>query len=283
MATTVQFEKMQGLGNDFIMVNCLTGDYSVAALEAAAAAWCDRHFGIGADGLILVLPSATHDFRMRILNADGSEAEMCGNGIRCFAVYAYAHGLTTDTTFTVETLAGTITPVILLDRGQVRGVRVDMGAPRLERAEIPMVGPAGPVVNEALSAGDRTYAVTAVSMGNPHAVIFVDDVAACAVEHFGALLETDPAFPRRTNVEFVQVVTPAHLKMRVWERGSGITLACGTGACATLVAGVLTGNSERSAVVELPGGPLEITWSDADNHVYMTGPAETVFTGTIGL
>jgi diaminopimelate epimerase len=281
--TTVHFEKMQGLGNDFIMVNCLAHAYNIAALEAKAEAWCDRHFGIGADGLILVMPSTTHDFRMRILNADGSEAEMCGNGIRCFAVYAYTHGLTEKTTFTVETLAGTITPVMQLENGHVRGVRVDMGEPRLERADIPMAGPAGQVVGEALLAGDRTFAVTAVSMGNPHAVIFVDDVAAFPVEHYGAIIETCAAFPRRTNVEFVQTITPGHLKMRVWERGSGITLACGTGACATLVAGVLTGNADRTATVELPGGPLEITWSDADNHVYMTGPAETVFTGEIGL
>jgi diaminopimelate epimerase len=277
--TPVQFVKMHGLGNDFMLVDCLSHPYDVDLLVAHTVAWCDRHFGIGADGLMLVLPSKTADFRMRIINSDGSEPEMCGNGMRCFAKYLYEHGLTEQTTFTVETLAGPIVPVLRLEASHVAGVCVDMGAPRLERAEIPMRGPAGKVVNEVMQADGQTFGVTAVSMGNPHAVIFVNDVARFPVELYGPLLETDPRFPKRTNVEFVQVLAPDYLKMRVWERGAGITLACGTGACATLVAAVLTGNAERAATVELPGGPLQIRWSDEDNHVYMTGPAEEVFRG----
>jgi diaminopimelate epimerase len=218
---------------------------------------------------------------MRIINSDGSEPEMCGNGIRCFARYVYEHGLTTKTQLMVDTLAGLICPELVLESGQVRAVRVDMGEPRLERNEIPMQGPAGQVIEEPLQVDGTSYRVTAVSMGNPHAIIFVENTDAFPIEQIGPKIETHPDFPRKTNVEFVQVVSPSHLKMRVWERGAGITLACGTGACATLVAAVLTAHAERTAVVELPGGPLEITWNDADNHVYMTGPATEVFAGSI--
>ena len=281
MMSPIEFVKMHGLGNDFIVVDCLSHPYNIEQLVQATVPICDRHFGIGGDGLILVLPSLQADFHMRIINNDGSEAEMCGNGIRCFAKYLYEHGLTQQTTFTIDTLAGLITPVLMLDGDHVRAVQVDMGEPRLEREAIPMVGPAGQVVNESLRVSGETFAVTAVSMGNPHAIIFVDDIAHFPVEQYGPLIEKHAAFPRKTNVEFVQVLSPASLKMRVWERGAGITLACGTGACATLVAAVLTGNAERSATVELPGGPLAITWSDEDNHVYMTGPAEEVFTGVV--
>jgi len=281
MATPIQFVKMHGLGNDFVVVDCVSHPYNIEQLVNAAAFLCDRHFGIGGDGLILVMPSQHGDFRMRIINSDGSEPEMCGNGIRCFARYVYEHGLTDKTTFTVETLAGLIVPVLSLEEGRVSGVCVDMGEPRLQREQIPMNGPAGTVENEPLQVADQTFYVTAVSMGNPHAVIFVDDVDAFPVEQYGPLVETNPIFPRKTNVEFVQVDTPQHIKMRVWERGAGITLACGTGACATLVAAVITGHAERTATVELPGGPLQITWSEADNRIYMTGPAEEVFSGTV--
>ena len=281
MSTPIEFVKMHGLGNDFIVVDCLTHPYDIELLIQATVPLCDRHFGIGGDGLILVLPSLTQDYHMRIINNDGSEAEMCGNGMRCFAKYLYEHGLSRQTTFTVETLAGVITPVLILDGDHVKAVRVDMGEPRLERALIPMSGPAGEVVNESLRVNGETLAVTAVSMGNPHAVIFVDDVAHFPVEQYGPLIEKHPVFPRKTNVEFVQVISPGALKMRVWERGAGITLACGTGACATLVAAVLTGNADRAASVELPGGPLVIAWNDADNHVYMTGEAVEVFTGLV--
>jgi len=281
MQTPIPFVKMHGLGNDFLLVDCLSSAYDIEQLAAAAPAWCDRHFGVGGDGVILVLPSPTQDFRMRIINSDGSEAEMCGNGVRCFAVFAYTHGLTARTQFTIDTPAGVITPVLHFAEGHVTGVCVDMGEPRLERAEIPMRGPAGPVINEPLTVDGVTFAVTTVSMGNPHAVIFVDEIAEFPVARYGPLLEQLPIFPRRTNVEFVQVMTPTHLKMRVWERGAGITLACGTGACATLVAGVLTGVAARTATVELPGGPLAITWDEANNHLYMTGPAVEVFSGTV--
>ena len=279
----VEFVKMQGLGNDFVVVDCLRHPYDAASLAGQAARLCDRRFGIGADGLILVMAGQAAEYRMRIINSDGSEPEMCGNGIRCFAKYLYEHGITRQTTFTVETLAGPIIPVLTVEQGKVARVCVDMGAPRLERDEIPMLGPAGPVVNESLQVGGQAFNVTAVSMGNPHAVVFVNDVAHFPVAQYGPLIETQAAFPKKTNVEFVEVVSPNQLRMRVWERGAGITLACGTGACATLVAGVLTGNSERSATVTLPGGPLEIHWSDEDNHVYMTGPADEVYSGVITL
>ncbi len=283
MSTPIEFVKMHGLGNDFIIVDCISHPYNIDQLVQASVPLCDRHFGIGGDGLILVLPSQQADFQMRIINNDGSEAEMCGNGIRCFAKYLYEHRLTRQTTFTIDTLAGIITPLLLLDGEHVQAVQVDMGEPRLEREAIPMAGPAGQVVNESLRVSGETFAVTAVSMGNPHAIIFVDDVAHFPVEQYGPLIEKHAAFPRKTNVEFVQVLSHSSLKMRVWERGAGITLACGTGACATLVAAVLTGDAERSATVELPCGPLAITWSDEDNHVYMTGPAEEVFTGVVNI
>lgn len=281
--TPIQFVKMHGLGNDFIVVDCVNNAYNVDLLVSKAAFLCDRNFGIGGDGLIIVMSSSYGDYRMRIINSDGSEPEMCGNGIRCFAKYLYEHKLTEKTTFTVETLAGPIVPVLTVEGGHVTAVCVDMGQPRLERAEIPMQGPAGQVVNEPLLIDGQTMNVTAVSMGNPHAVFFVSDVNNYPVYHLGPKIETHEAFPKKTNVEFVEVVSPDFLKMRVWERGAGITLACGTGACATLVAAVLTGNANRTAIVELPGGPLQITWNDEDNHVYMTGPAEEVFTGTISL
>lgn len=283
MSTPIEFVKMHGLGNDFIIVDCISHPYDIDQLVQASVPLCNRHFGIGGDGLILVLPSQQSDFQMRVINNDGSEAEMCGNGMRCFAKYLYEHGLTQQTTFAIETLAGIITPVLQLEDDHVQAVRVDMGEPRLEREIIPMAGPAGPVVNESLRVSGETFAVTALSMGNPHVIIFVDDTAHFPVEHYGPLVETHTAFPRKTNVEFVQVLSPTALKMRVWERGAGITLACGTGACATLVAAVLNGLTERTATVTLPGGPLDIDWNEDDNHVYMTGPATEVFSGTVAL
>jgi diaminopimelate epimerase len=278
---SVQFVKMQGLGNDFIVIDCISHPDDIEELVRQARWLCDRRFGIGGDGVILVMAGHSEDFRMRIINSDGSEPEMCGNGMRCFARYVYEHGLTRKTTFTVETLAGTITPVLTVAAAQVTRVCVDMGEPHLERESIPMLGSAGQVVNEPLPVAGQTFKVTAVSMGNPHAVFFVSEVGHYPLEQYGPLIETHPAFPNKTNVEFVEVVSPTALRMRVWERGAGITLACGTGACATLVAAVLTGQSERSATVSLPGGPLEIRWSEADNHVYMTGPAEEVFSGSL--
>jgi diaminopimelate epimerase len=276
---TFAFAKMHGLGNDFVVIDCISHPYDTAALVALAPTICDRHFGVGGDGLILVLPSETADFRMRIINSDGSEPEMCGNGVRCFAKFVFDQGLTKKTGLAVETLAGVIKPVLHVTNGAVTAVRVDMGEPRLERAEIPMLGPAGEVVSEALDIQGRTFAVTAVSMGNPHAIVFVDDVKSFPVEKIGPMIEHHPAFPKKTNVEFVHVVRNDYMEMRVWERGAGVTLACGTGACATVVAAVLTGNADRTATVELPGGALQITWDENDNHVYMTGPAALVFDG----
>jgi len=280
--TPIQFVKMQGLGNDFIVVDCIRHSYNVKSLIAQAAALCNRRIGIGADGLILVMAGHAGNYRMRIINSDGSEPEMCGNGIRCFAKFVFEHGLTQEKTFIVETLAGPIIPVLTVVDGVVTRVCVDMGEPRLERAEIPMQGADGQVVEEPLRVEGQTLNVTAVSMGNPHAVFFVDNVKNCPVQQLGPIIETLPVFPKKINVEFVEVLSPTALKMRVWERGAGITLACGTGACATLVAAVLAGKSERAATVTLPGGSLQINWSDKDNHVYMTGPAQEVFSGHIG-
>ncbi len=283
MPTSIDFVKMHGLGNDFIVVDCIRNNYSIDELVKSATFLCDRNFGIGADGLILVIGASDADFQMRIINADGSEAEMCGNGIRCFAKFVYDKGLTTKTDFTVNTLAGIIAPAIQIEDGKVKVAKVNMGEPHLERAQIPMVGPKGEVINEPLQVESTTVRVTAVSMGNPHAVLFVDDVNTYEVNWFGPRIERHSIFPRKTNVEFVQRVSPTYLKMRVWERGAGLTLACGTGACATVVAAVLNGLSERTATVELPGGKLEITWDDEDNHLYMTGPAEEVFCGTVNI
>jgi diaminopimelate epimerase len=279
-----RFTKMEGLGNDYVYINNLAEQIPEERFPAIAKAVSDRHFGVGSDGLIVILPPTTpdHDFRFRMFNADGSESEMCGNGIRCFARFCYDRGLTTKTRIRVETGAGTIIPEILLDEeGKVKGVRVDMGEPRLKRSLIPMAGPdADRVLDEPLEVDGRIYRVTCVSMGNPHAVIFVDDVDAVDLAYIGPKIEHHPAFPRRINVHFVQVVSPTELKMRTWERGAGITLACGTGASAVLVAAHLLGKAERAALVHLPGGDLTIEWDEASGHVFKTGPAEFVFDGT---
>jgi diaminopimelate epimerase len=273
---TLAFAKYQGTGNDFIMVDGLQGlpDTDWASF---ARRWCDRHYGIGADGVILVLQGRTAPFAMRVINADGSEPEMCGNGLRCFVKYLADRSLAPAGRFAVETGAGVLHPEVLAD-GRVR---VDMGAPILERARIPMNGPAAPqVVEEPLAIGDEEFLVTAVSMGNPHAVIFVADTPAVPLAEWGPGLERHPAFPARTNVEFAQVLNRHEANMRVWERGAGPTLACGTGACATLVAGVLTDRLDREATIHLPGGPLEIAWAEG-GHVFMTGAAEFVYTGQL--
>jgi diaminopimelate epimerase len=273
---------MHGLGNDYIYLDAINQDLSAYSLPDLARVLSDRNFGIGGDGIILILPSSIADFRMRVFNADGSEAEMCGNGIRAFAKYVYEHGLTDKTELSVETGAGIIRPELCVDGGRVTQVRVDMGQPRLARRDIPMAGePADqPVVGETLVVQGRPVVVSCVSMGNPHCVVFVDDVDNYPVREVGPDIENHPAFPNRANVEFAAVVDRGHIEMRVWERGAGETMACGTGACATVVAGVLTGKTGRSAKVELTGGSLEIEWAD-DGHVYMTGPAAEVFTGEL--
>jgi diaminopimelate epimerase len=285
----IAFTKTHGLGNDFILIDCRKRRLPERRLPALAREWCDRHFGIGADGLLLLLPSRRADFGMRIINSDGSEAEMCGNGIRCFARYLHDHRLTGKRELEIETLAGIIRPRLILRAGRVQAVRVDMGEPRLERAEIPMKGrPAtqmagkrGRMIDEPLRVGGERVKVTCVSMGNPHCVTFVRNVERVPVETLGPAIENHRSFPERTNVEFVQVAARDHLVVRVWERGAAITLACGTGACASMVAGVLTGRSERKARVDLPGGRLDIEWKAADNRVYMAGPAAEVFAGEI--
>jgi diaminopimelate epimerase len=275
------FFKYQGTGNDFVLIDGLAGLEGLPERDWAELARriCDRHYGVGGDGLILVLPGETTDFRMRILNADGSEPEMCGNGLRCFARYLADAGRAPRGPFPVETGAGVLVPEVLPD-GRVR---IDMGPPILERQRIPMGGArTAQVLEEPVEAGDRTFPVTAVSMGNPHAVVFVPDVAAVPLADWGPRLERHALFPAGANVEFVQVVDRRTARMRVWERGAGPTLACGTGACATLVAGVLTERLDDEAVIHLPGGPLEIAWK-ADNHVWMTGPASFVFEGRFPL
>jgi len=271
----LQFVKMHGLGNDFVVV---TAERIVSDPEDLARRVCDRHFGIGADGLVFILPSVRADLQMRIFNPDGSEAEMCGNAIRCVAKYAFEAGLVRRAELKVETGAGILSPRLHFDGKQVKEVEVDMGEPVLERGLIPMTGPPGRVINEALTVYGKNFWITAVSFGNPHCVIFFSDVSAINLSILGPRLENHPAFPRRTNVEFAQVLAPDRIRVRVWERGAGETLACGTGACATVVAGVLNGLSDRRVWVELPGGELFISWAE-DNHVYMTGPAAEVFRG----
>ncbi len=275
----LNFSKWQGCGNDFVLADCFAE--KIDDFAALAVRICDRHYGVGADGLILVLPSAVADFKMRIFNTDGSEAEMCGNGIRCFARYVYETKLTEKTIFTVETGAGILTPEILLTAdGKVELVRVNMGQPVLAGDEIPVSGfGMNRVIDEPLEVLGQQYKMTCVSMGNPHCVIFVDNIAQVELEKIGASFEKHSAFPKKTNTEFVEVKDRQHMRMRVWERGAAITLACGTGSCATLVAAVLNDKSDRRAEIELDGGKLVIEWGE-DGNVYMSGPAERVFTGT---
>lgn len=272
----MKFFKMQGAGNDYIYVDCT--DDELENPNGVARRVSDRHFGVGADGLILVCRSQVADFKMRVFNADGSEAQMCGNGTRCFAKYVYDRGLTRKETLRIETLAGIVKPDLMIEGGRVVRVRVNMGRPRLQRSEIPMTGCEGRVIDEPLDVDGRVVNITAVSMGNPHVVTFVEDVSQAPVAELGPMIENHPAFPERTNVHFVQVVSPRKARLRTWERGSGETLACGTGASASVVAGCLNEKLQAEAAVHVLGGVLEVSWSDDDN-VYLTGPAETVFEG----
>ncbi|CAH1207244.1 Diaminopimelate epimerase [Paenibacillus plantiphilus] len=276
----MNFTKMHGLGNDFIVIegeNSLPNNASELALEL-----CNRYFGIGADGLVYILPSSTADFRMRIINSDGTEAEQCGNAIRCVAKYVYDNGLTDKDSITIETLGAGVQQVQLnIVNGEVQTVRVDMGEPILNGLQIPTTIDANPVINQSIEVDGREFRFTAVSMGNPHCVIYVDDAAGFDLAQWGPKLEVHPLFPRKINVEFVTVRSRDYTDMRVWERGAGPTLACGTGACATVVSSVLNGYTDRTAVVSLKGGDLNIEWNEEDNHVYMTGPAANVFRGTL--
>lgn len=276
-ARSLPFTKMQGCGNDYVYVDGF--HHRVDDPVALARAVSDRRFGVGSDGLILILPSEKADVRMRMWNADGSESEMCGNGLRCVAKYAYERGLVRRRPhLTAETGAGILGLDLEVADGEVRSVRVDMGTPRLERAEIPMLGAPGRVVEEEIRAGDRAFRITAVSMGNPHAVAYVDDVARFPVERYGPLLENHPSFPRRTNVEFVEVRSRREAVQRTWERGAGETWACGTGAAAVCVAGVLTGRTDREVLIHLRGGDLRLDWPEGGS-VHKTGPATVVFEG----
>ena len=285
----MRFTKMQGIGNDYVYVNCF--GQQVAHPAALAKTVSDRHFGIGADGLILILPSLIADVRMQMFNADGSEGRMCGNGIRCVAKYAYDHGLAKVNPIRVETAAGVKTIALRLKGGKVAKAIVDMGEPILKPDDIPVKTSGSQALNVPILVGGKKYMVTCVSMGNPHAVIYVDDVSAVDLQRVGPLIERHEMFPQQANVHFVQAGPPrvnaqiakarsaGEVTMRTWERGSGITLACGTGACAVCVAGVLTGKSARTILAHLPGGDLEIEWRESNNHVYMTGPAAEVFSG----
>jgi diaminopimelate epimerase len=272
----MRFIKMHGIGNDYVYIDCFRE--TVQEPEKLALHISDRHFGVGGDGLILIMPSDKADARMRMFNADGSEAQMCGNGIRCLAKYVYDSGISRKLDLTVETLAGVLPLQLFISNGTVEKVKVNMGMPRLCRQEIPMLGEGDLVLGEQLTAADREFSVTCVSMGNPHCVIYVDDVAKFPVTRYGPLLEHHSQFPQRTNVEWIEWLNRQEIRQRTWERGSGETLACGTGACAATVASVLNGKTDRAITVHLPGGDLEIEWAE-DNAVYMTGPAVEAFRG----
>ena len=273
------FTKMHGCGNDYVYVNLFEEQLDNPAEVSIKVS--DRHFGIGSDGLITIGPSDKADFRMRIYNADGSEAEMCGNGIRCVAKYVYDHKLTDKTEITVETGAGVLKLKLFVENGKVAQVRVDMGCPILTPTEIPVVAGGDKVVNEPIEVGGKTWYMTCVSMGNPHAVVFVDDTASFPLETYGPLFENHERFPKRTNTEFVQIISRTEANMRVWERGSAETWACGTGTCACVMAAILNGKTEDKVLVHLRGGDLTIEYDRASNHVFMTGPATEVFSGEI--
>ncbi len=277
----MKFTKMHGCGNDYVYVNLFEEQIENPAKVSIAVS--DRHFGIGSDGLITIGASEIADFRMRIYNADGSEAEMCGNGIRCVAKYVYDHKLTDKTEITVETGAGVKTLQLTVEDDKVTLVRVDMGEPILTPDEIPVVADGNRVVDEPIVVDDKEWRMTCVSMGNPHAVVFVDDVAHFELEKYGPLFENHVRFPKRTNTEFVQIISRNEAIMRVWERGSAETWACGTGTCATVMACILNGLTDNDVLVHLRGGDLRIVYDEKSNHVFMTGPATEVFEGEIQL
>lgn len=276
----MKFTKMHGLGNDFIFFenpDDLDLNYTEMAIR-----WCHRQLGIGADGIVVILPSAVADLRMRIINADGSEANMCGNAIRCFARYAYEKGLVKSNSFRIETFAGIIIPEVIAENGNVSSVRVNMGKPQTERSFIPMLGDEKEAINFPVSVCDQNFQLTSVLMGVPHTMVFVPDVANFDLLRFGPAIEKHPLFPKGTNANFIEVVSKDRIKLRTWERGAGATLACGTGSCASAVAAILNGHTSRKVIVELQHGQLEIEWSE-DGTVFMTGPAEESFSGEIAV
>lgn len=273
----MRFTKMHGAGNDYVYVNCFEERYpeDVAKLAIEIS---DRHFGVGGDGLVLICPSEVADARMRMFNADGSESEMCGNAIRCVAKYLYDHGIARHEALKIETGRGVLSLQCEVESSRVQRVRVNMGAPILKSADIPTTLPGDPPIRQKLTAAGREFEVTCVSMGNPHCVTFVNEINDDWVLRVGPEIERHPAFPRRINAEFIQVISPSEFNMRVWERGSGETLACGTGACASAVAGVLNGLTNRKVTAHLRGGDLQLEWAES-GEVFMTGPATEVFSG----
>ena len=275
----MKFTKMNGCGNDYVYINGFVEN--VENPKELVKKVSDRHFGIGSDGLILIVPSDKADFCMRMFNADGSEGEMCGNGIRCVAKYVYDHKMTDKTEISIETKAGIKYLDLTVEDGKVTKVKVDMGEPILEPKEIPVRSEKKRVVNEPIAVAEKTWNMTCVSMGNPHAVVFVEDTGSLEIEKYGPLFENHELFPNRTNTEFVQVLNRNEINMRVWERGSGETLACGTGTCASVVACILNDFTDEKVLVHLLGGDLEIEYEKTTNHVFMTGPAETVFEGEL--
>jgi diaminopimelate epimerase len=275
----MKFTKMHGCGNDYVYVNLF--EETISDAPALAIKVSDRHFGVGSDGLITIGPSDKADFRMRIYNADGSEAEMCGNGIRCVAKYVYDHKLTDKTELSVESGAGIKYLTLYVENGKVNQVRVDMGEPILKPELIPVIADSEVVIAEPITVGEKEWKMTCVSMGNPHTVVFVDDVASFPLETYGPLFENHERFPKRTNTEFVSVLSRKEASMRVWERGSAETWACGTGTCAAVMACILNGLTENKVLVHLRGGDLTIEYEEASNHVFMTGPATEVFHGEI--
>lgn len=277
----MKFTKMHGIGNDYVYVNCF--EETVENPSEVSKKVSDRHFGIGSDGLILIKPSEKADFKMEMYNADGSQGAMCGNGIRCVAKYVYDYGLTDKTNISVDTKSGIKYLDLTVANGKVALVKVNMGRPELNAEKIPMIYKKQQVIQQPLAVKDNIYEVTAVSMGNPHVIVYMDQIRDLAIEKIGPDFEKHPAFPEGVNTEFVHVIDRKTVEMRVWERGSGETLACGTGACAVAVACVLNGYTEEEVTVRLLGGELKIFWNRKENLVYMTGPAEVVFDGTINL
>lgn len=275
----MKFTKMQGIGNDYVYVNCF--EEKIENPEELARKISDRHFGIGSDGLILIKSSKIADFEMVMYNADGSRGEMCGNGIRCVGKYVYERGLTKKTKLSIETLAGIKCLELTVENNQVTLIKVDMGEPELLAKNIPVISNCEQVVHQPIQVNGKIYQMTCVSMGNPHCVVYVDDVEKIEIEKLGPLFENHECFPKRTNTEFVKVIDKKTLQMRVWERGSAETLACGTGACATAVATILNELCEDEVLIHLLGGDLKIKWDADDQHVYMTGSAEFVFDGEI--
>lgn len=270
---SIPFTKMHGLGNDYLFIEGEVDDPAELSRKMS-----HRHLGAGADGIILILPGESGDFRMRIFNADGSEAETCGNGIRCFAKYVYERGMTDKRQFTIETLAGPNQVVLTIEGDKVVSVRSNMGSPKFERSEIPMVGAPGKVLEEALEVNGETLRVTCANIGNPHAVFFVDDATAVDLERMGPLVENHPSFPERTNVEFVTVQDRANIVMRIWERGSGVTMASGSGSCGSALASMITDRVDRKVNVHLVYGTLLIEWAE-DGDVYQEGPAAETYSG----